>query len=245
MTTDRIGALGRRGVLQGPGRRRRAGGRAASRASSRRRSPSRSASASSSTAPASAPPTAAGTSAPPQAALDGAERGRRHQRPPGRDRLRGRRHRPQARRRGGGEVRRRRHGRRLRHALLPRGHGHRPARRRAPDPLPRLLRGPPRRLRRAQPLDAAARHHRREEPGAVHGALGGGEPRQEGHDDLPRLRLRLRPPRLLLRGDAGAGRRGGRAPRHPADRDLLHPLPAAHPAARPRCSTTSWSARRS
>ncbi len=59
----------------------------------------------------------------------------------------------------------------------------------------------------AQPLDAAARHHRREEPGAVDGALGRGEPRQEGDDALPRLRLRLRPPRLLLQGDGGAGRR--------------------------------------
>ncbi len=159
----------------------------------------------------------------------GAERRRRHQRPPGRDRLRGRRHRPQARRRGGREVRRPEHGPRLRHPLLPRRHGLRPPRRRAADPLPRLLRGPPRRLRRAQPLDAAARHHRREEPGPRHGPVGGVEPRQEGHDDLPRLRLRLRPPRLLHRRDAGAGRRGHRAPRHPADRDLLHPLPAAHP----------------
>ena len=74
--------------------------------------------------------------------------------------------------------------------------------------------------------------------GAVDGALGGGEPRQEGDDALPRLRLRLRPPRLLLQGDGGAGRRDARAHRDPADRDLLHPLPAAHPEGAPRCSTT-------
>ena len=35
-----------------------------------------------------------------------------------------------------------------------------------------------------------------------------------------------------------AGRRGRRAPRDPADRNLLHPLPAADPAPRPRSSTT-------
>ena len=43
--------------------------------------------------------------------------------------------------------------------------GSAPARRRAEDALLRLSRGPPRRLRRAQPLTLPARHHRREEPG--------------------------------------------------------------------------------
>ena len=75
-----------------------------------------------------------------------------------------------------------------------------------------------------------------------HGPLGGGEPRQAGHDDLPRLRLRLRPPRLLHRRDAGAGRRG-RSSSSPSRRPRP-PSPATSRASRrrPRSSTTSWSA---
>ena len=75
-----------------------------------------------------------------------------------------------------------------------------------------------------------------------HGPLGGGEPRQAGHDDLPRLRLRLRPPRLLHRRDPGAGRRG-RSSSSPSRRPRP-PSPATCPASRrrPRSSTTSWSA---
>ena len=45
-------------------------------------------------------------------------------------------------------------------------------------------------------------------------------------------------------GDEGAGRRGRRADRHPADRDLLHPLLPADPGRDRGASTTSWSARR-
>ena len=56
-----------------------------------------------------------------------------------------------------------------------------------------------------------------------------GQCRQEGHADLPRLRLRLRPSRLSAAGAEGAGRRGDRADRHPADGELVHPLLPADP----------------
>ena len=125
----------------------------------------------------------------------------------------------------------------LRHALLARGDRLGAARRRAEDAVLRGQRRLPRRLRHAEPLRLPARHHRRAAQVTLDGAVGRRQPRQEGHDDLPRLRLRLRPPRLLLRGDGGAGRRD-RADPDPADRDLLHHATSRRSRPTPRCSTT-------
>ncbi len=120
MTTDRIGALGRRGVLKGlaaggtlaatagfPGfiqaqtlEADRARLRAAPHRHRRRLRPL--------------------VRAHGAGGAQGAERGRRHRRPAGRDRLRGRRHRSQARRRGGRELRQPERRRGVRRALQQR-----------------------------------------------------------------------------------------------------------------------------
>ena len=137
---------------------------------------------------------------------------------------------PKRGRGGGGEVRHRAQGRRdLRHAFLACRHGLGAARGRAEDALLRGVGGPSRRVRRAQPLHLPARHHRREVAGLVDGAMDRRQSRQEGHDDLPGLRVRLRSPRLLLGRDPGAGRSGADADPDPADRKLLHQVLPADP----------------
>ena len=95
---------------------------------------------------------------------------------------------------------------------------------RAEDPVLRGQRGLPRRVGEAQPVRLPAGHHRRAGAGDGHLGLGDEEPRQEDHDDLPRLRLRLRPPRLLLEGGHGPGRADRGADPDPAHRVLLHPV---------------------
>ena len=75
-----------------------------------------------------------------------------------------------------------------------------------------------------EPLHLPARHHRREGAGLFDGAVDRQQSRQEGHHDLPRLRLRLRPPRLFQRRDREAGRQGAGAAADPGDRDLLHQI---------------------
>ena len=54
--------------------------------------------------------------------------------------------------------------------------------------------------------------------------------RQEGHHGLPRFRLRPRSSRLLYRRHRGAGRRGPRTHRDPADGDVLHQVLPEDPA---------------
>ena len=81
----------------------------------------------------------------------------------------------------------------------PRRDGLGAARRRAEAALLRGERGLSRRLGRAEPLHLPARHHRRALAGHLDGAVDGRQARQEGHHDLPRLRLRPRPPRLSSR----------------------------------------------
>ena len=131
-----------------------------------------------------------------------------------------------------GEVRHRAQGRRgLRHAVLPCGDRLGAGGGRAEAALFRGQRRPPCRVGHAQPLRVPARHHRREIPGDLDGALDRRQSRQEGHDDLPGFRLRPRSPRLLLRSHRQAGRPSHRADRDPADRDA--PSPSTSRRSRP------------
>ncbi len=65
-----------------------------------------------------------------------------------------------------------------------------PGGRRAEAALFRGQRGPSCRVGHAEPLCIPARHHRREIPGDLDGAVDRRQYRQESHDDLPGFRLR-------------------------------------------------------
>ena len=205
--------LSRRTALKGLGR----GGRPrrsrrASSAMRRRRARSRSRSASRCTAPASAPPTAAGTSAPPTAAVklindDGGIGGRPIEiiaEDDGTD--------PEARRRGGRRNSPPQHkvdvafGTLFSHVVM----GSAPRAGELKMPYFVVSRGPSRRLRRAEPLHLPARHHRREEPGLVDGAVDRRQSRQEGHDDLPGLSPSATT--IATTSSAAIKAQGGRAP---------------------------------